>query len=278
MFENDLIDFSGLDDLGKEKRYKTHFLVTYHNSEIVQNVILAHDEQVEHYAYITHDNDLYSEKSKAVLEGKRQAHTYEQVHCHIILVLKNDSCRTCKQVCGWFPKEQNTFSQYLKTGMENAYNYLTHSTEQSRAEHKAPYSVDKIVCDSLEFWRFGTDDKYKNYAYINIVCDIMRNVPTLTMIAKYGRDFLVNSARYKSVAEEYYWVLQNILDFNYKKKEYFSYFCEPHSNQVLKYVLNYLSLPVDFEFITSDFREWWSAEKYRVNYSPLEKRLDEVAL
>lgn len=164
------------------KRYRTFSLITYCNPLQVSSVLLKRDKQVRAYCYITHDKDL-DELGKP-----------KEVHIHLLLRLVNNS--TVEAVRGWFKgftdeKGQpiNTLAQPLHD-IQGSFDYLTHNTEQAKADGKYLYPEESLVSNDIDFWKDSALQEEDNLTLA--FCELMNGTPLCEVAKKYGRDFIIH--------------------------------------------------------------------------------------
>ncbi len=167
----------------KSNRVRNYEMITYQSEEVIKAVLRIHKARIRHYAYILHDKDLKDDGEPA------------QAHYHVLMVFNNAMTSTAVQKL--FPDNgQNTFPAVMNDKAD-CFNYLDHSD----CPDKYQYSRESIVCDDLDYWtdlqRGDTDDD----RVLNIIDDILDNVPFYELARRYGRDLVVNYQRYKEYAD-----------------------------------------------------------------------------
>lgn len=164
------------------KRYRTFALITYLSELHLKMVLLQHDNQIRAYAYILHDKDLTEQG------------TPKEVHIHLLIKTVN-TC-TVEAVKKWFKgftDEKglpiNTLAQPMHD-ITSSFDYLTHDTEQSRAEGKYQYPKTDIVSNDIEFWESNEKQDQDNITLA--IIDLMNGLPLSLVAIKYGRDFIIH--------------------------------------------------------------------------------------
>lgn len=163
-------------------RSRNWFLVSYLTMEEITNYCklgFIHGI-IKHYAFIKHDCDV----------GK-------EPHIHLLVVYKN--ARTASAVKADFAGyTQNTLVEVCSE-LDSAYDYLTHK----RNADKYQYDRTLIVCDNVGYWEQTACGNEPNTAE-ELIYDIIRGCSPREMLHKYGRDYVLNYARYHDFAQMIY--------------------------------------------------------------------------
>lgn len=173
-----------------------HFLVSYLPSlQDVQNVLDIKSKQISSYAYIMHDKDYYPEDvidkdTGDVLHIKGEL---KPPHIHIYLRLINN--RDVSEIRRWFESKDengqkiNCLSRIVRDRV-SCINYLIHNTKASK--NKYQYSVGDVVSYNIE--HIDDDMPIDNTYYV--VEDMLKGLPRMELLKKYGRDFLYHYSSY----------------------------------------------------------------------------------
>ena len=192
------------------ERVRNYALITYHPIEVIEAVLkgLLGVGRVRHYAYIVHDKDLDK-------EGK-----VKEKHLHILLQLNN--AMTLTAVRSLFPVGASTLAQPV-FDKADCFNYLTHKDKPDKYQ----YPDTDIVADNIEYWK-GLQKGECDDKTMCIIDDICANVPYRLMVSRYGRDFVINYAKYAQMATM-------ILDEEKQtaKREKMPLLCDPESGEVV---------------------------------------------
>lgn len=166
-------------------RSYNHNLISYITKKDLNKTLLDHSSQIRHFAYIRHDKD----------EGEKK-------HWHLILVLQD--AKSDSAVRKWFPSSHgNTLSQET-VDLASSFVYLTHSDDLSKEKGKFQYPLDSVVTDDLDWWTFRTSDKSnakRRFSAERFVFDILDGVSKRELLARYGREFVLNYPKYAEVAK-----------------------------------------------------------------------------
>lgn len=180
-------------------------IVTYSTEEEFLKALREHKDEIECACYIVHDKD--------------EADT----HIHAPIVFKQSM--SIKRVRGWFKTctdekgmVANTFAEPVLSadGMEE---YLTHDTEESRAQGKHQYDTEDIkvlegIADSrgrmkgaLDIQRENAEKKARKKEESEenneeFLTDLLDRKPHREMARKYGRDYMKNYKQYRQFAWE----------------------------------------------------------------------------
>lgn len=168
--------------LNKPRRSRSFSLTTYLTKSQVAEVLRRHDKQIRAYAYIEHDKDINEDL------------TPKERHIHLLLQLVN--ANTLDAVRKWFKgfvdaenKEINTLGQIMHDASAS-FDYLTHDTEQAKADGKYQYNTEDIITNDKSFWENSSD-----YSEDNITLalqELCQGVPLFEVATKYGRDFIIH--------------------------------------------------------------------------------------
>lgn len=150
---------------------------------------------ISHYAYITHDSDTNEDG------------TPKQVHTHILLrTVERLSFNAIQRRINRFAYDyyygsgetvQNTFIEFTQD-VDDAFRYLTHSTEQARLDGKFQYDSLDIVSDNIGYWRGEySSTANKNNNALDIITDMENGLTERQLLVRYGREYLINRSKYK---------------------------------------------------------------------------------
>lgn len=173
-----------------------HFLVSYLPSlDDVQNVLNLKAKQIVSYAYILHDKDYYTadvidKDNGEVLHLKGEL---KPPHIHIYLRLVNN--REMGEIRRWFESKDegglkiNCLTQIVRDRV-SCINYLIHNTKASKDKYQ--YSVDDVISYNIEH----IDDDMPIDSTYYVVEDMLKGLPLMELLKKYGRDFLYHYSSY----------------------------------------------------------------------------------
>lgn len=155
--------------------------ITYHTEEVINAVLTANSRAIKHYAFICHDKDL-NEKGEL-----------KERHFHVILQFYN--ARTVSAVRKMFPSEQNSLAQIVfdKSAM---FAYLTHEDKPEKMQ----YPIEAVTADDMDYWQSLGVVGEADSKTASILSDLLAKVPLMTMVARYGRDFVINYSKYVEFA------------------------------------------------------------------------------
>lgn len=166
----------------RQKKYRSFCLTSYLSKSQVAEVLYRHDRQIRAYAYIEHNKDINEDG------------TPKERHLHILLRLINN--RTLDDVRNWFKGYTdvsglpiNTLGQVMHD-ISSSFEYLTHDTEQARADCKHLYDPTEIVSNDIQYFKDSTlhDEDNISLALMEM-CD---GIPLQEVAKKYGRDFIIH--------------------------------------------------------------------------------------
>lgn len=173
-----------------------HFLVSYLPTlEEVQKVLDNKAKQIVSYAYIMHDKDFYNDDviDKDTGECIHIKGEIKPPHIHIYLRLVNN--RDVGEIRRWFESTDengqkiNCLSRVVRDRV-SCINYLTHNTKASKDKYQ--YSVEDVISYNVDH----IDDDMPVDSTFYIVEDMLKGMPKLELLKKYGRDFLYHYNNY----------------------------------------------------------------------------------
>lgn len=168
---------------GRSRKFS---LITYLDKGFLDVILLKHQEQVRVYAYAYHDKD------------KREDGTLKEPHIHLVLVTYN--AHTCSSIRRWFSGihddkglEITTTCQICSDVFE-MYDYLTHSTVQSRLDGKYPYDKSIICTNDVQgVSSYFRGDDCADYDSITLACEeLLKGAKIRDLGKRYGRDFILH--------------------------------------------------------------------------------------
>lgn len=190
----------------KPQQSRKFCLTTYYELDSVRSILedLQNNGVIEHWAMQLHDKDVKEDGSP------------KEKHVHIILITYKKT--TCNKIRAMFygctPDGQqavNTLAQICEN-LDGAYDYLTHSTPQARAENKYQYSCEDTETDFDLFWCEKGLESREVDTLTQSVFDLASGCMSHTQLLKrYGRDFIIN---YRNVREVAYMIAQEMRDEN----------------------------------------------------------------
>lgn len=193
---------------------KEFFLVSYLPHDVLQDILDTKLKQIDKYAYILHDKDVYDKD--VVNDVGDVLHCVGEIkapHTHIYLRLFES--RDSGEIQRWFTREID--GQRVNCFYERVHNrigciaYLTHRTK--KAQHKYQYDLDSIVSFNLDGSELDGDCVDNS---LDILDDMMSGVPLREMIRRYGKQFIY---QYKTYREMMIMLLKSQNDEIIKKGE-----------------------------------------------------------
>lgn len=175
--------------MSDNKRYRNFCLMTYLNEQQIKTVLAGHDRQLKAHAYITHDKD------------KNENGELKQVHMHLLLALVNNT--TCDAVRNWFKGFTDEKGQPINTlaqpmhDISGSFEYLTHNTEQAKAEGKYIYDDTSVKGGNIKYFQDTTLQEVDNLTLA--LDDLMNGIPLIEVAKRYGRDFIVHYGHIKTL-------------------------------------------------------------------------------
>lgn len=160
-------------------------MVSYLDHETIQNILDTKLKQIDKYAYILHNKDVY-DKDVVNDVGDVLHHVGDPKEPHTHIYLKLFESRDSGEIQRWFVREVD--SKRVNCFVERVHNrigciaYLTHSNK--KAQHKFQYSFDCIKSFNLN------GDELDNECVDNsldIIEDILGGCSYRELLCKYGR-------------------------------------------------------------------------------------------
>lgn len=187
----------------KSIKSKLYNLILYCPSDFIQKVLDSKMNQIDFYAYIYHDCDVYT-KDVYVDGVIKHSHGELKVpHTHLVLMLK--SWRYIKDIKSWFSYVDELGEQCSVLYREavgtiaDCLKYLDHSN----APEKYQYDKSLIVSYNID-WddiaKYDDSDAPVDNTY-DILCDMLSGEDLMTMVKKYGRDFVYHYNSFGMLAE-----------------------------------------------------------------------------
>lgn len=179
-------------------KLKEFFLVSYLPHDALQNILDTKLKQIDKYAYILHDKDVY-DKDVVNDVGDVLHHVGDVKAPHTHIYLKLFESRDSGEIQRWFTKEidgvrQNCFLERVHNRI-GCIAYLTHRTKQS--QHKYQYDLDLIKSFNLDGTELDGDCVDNS---LDIIEDILNHVPLREMVRRYGKQFIYQYKAYTEMA------------------------------------------------------------------------------
>ena len=169
-------------NIPRSKRDRAFCLTSYLNKSQVAECLLRHDRQIRAYAYIEHNRD------------KNEDGTPKENHIHILIKTVN-GC-TVDSVRKWFKGYTdsnelpiNTLGQVMHD-IDSSYDYLTHDTEQAKADGKTQYKKEEIISNDLQYFENHSLHDEDNISLALV--EMCEGIPLQEIARKYGRDFIIH--------------------------------------------------------------------------------------
>ena len=189
----------------EQKRSRKFSCISYIDAEKLK-VFLSNAEWLQHYAFITHDKDVWTEADEK-LNANHKAGTIKEKHSHVILYTY--SSKTSSAIRKLFDRyslsvygeanKQNTTCQICHDASAK-YRYLTHKDNPEKPQ----YNDSLISHDDINYWQKlvvteGLNDVKEN-TVMAMINDYLSAVPFRDMVLRYGRDFVYHFAYIRDMA------------------------------------------------------------------------------
>lgn len=150
-------------------------------------------ENVNNYAYIVHDKDVYDEDvyddNGNVLHKKGDL---KEKHIHFVVTFR--SARTWSAVVKDFAEyEQNTRVEVVRD-LESCLRYLTHDGEENKYKYGREF-----VKSSYGYFRGDLSRAQADNQALQIINDIENGLSYLELVRRYGREFVIHYKQYREV-------------------------------------------------------------------------------
>lgn len=169
------------------KRGRFFSLVSYASADDINTVAQIHSEQIRYWCYIWHDHDTHD-------DGKPK-----EPHFHILFDLYNANSESA--VSRWFNWCKDENGEHVNTlcerGEDRAYlcDYLTHSNAKDKYQY--PETAIERYSDMLLI--AGVKPRNDQENALNIIDDMLRGATYYELMRHYGREFIINCARYEEM-------------------------------------------------------------------------------
>lgn len=167
-----------------DKRSRQFSLVMYVKEkelqQILQSLQLYHN--LKEYAYIYHNRDRDKQGNN------------KEIHAHVYLYFVN--ARGIRGVYYLLKSytDTNVMIQVCKDRYVLVNEYFIHKGEKDKKQ----YDKSEIYVSSEDFFEGRREEEDRT---LWLIQDIVNNVNVTTMIKRYGRDYIINKAKYDYVAE-----------------------------------------------------------------------------
>lgn len=178
-------------------KMKEFFLVSYLPLNVIQDILDTKLKQIDKYAYILHDRDVYDKDVlNDVGDVLHRAGEVKAPHTHIYLKLFES--RDNGEIQRWFTKEvdgvrQNCFLERVHNRI-GCIAYLTHRTKKSA--HKYQYDLELVKSFNLDGMELDGDCVDNS---LDILDDMMSGVPIREMIRRYGKQYIYQYKAYRDM-------------------------------------------------------------------------------
>ena len=186
--------------MGKSGRFRPFAIIFYGTQEELIQIIRTYRESIAHYAYITHDKDVYEEDlfNEEKQEFVHKKGEIEKVHIHILVDFFNG--HTITAVKRMFTTELDKPRVEVIGDRVAQFRYLTHKDNPEKYQ----YPDSDITADDINYYEklCITGDKIDgdNKAEL-IINDLLRGISPRIMVARYGRDFVIHMKQYEECAQ-----------------------------------------------------------------------------
>lgn len=168
-----------------EKKSRLHSMITYATIDDIKKVFEYHKEQVKRWCAICHDKDKDENGEPVTL------------HYHIVVEFY-DAYRVTS-IRNWFKacfdekgETVTTLGQIVKD-RRSVTDYLTHENQPD----KYHYPFEEVINYPDMVMISGTSPRNDDEPSLNIIDDMLHGASYYELIRRYGREFIINSAKYR---------------------------------------------------------------------------------
>lgn len=186
--------------MGKSGRFRPFAIIFYGTQEELIQIIRTYRESIAHYAYITHDKDVYEEDliDEETNEYVHRKGEIEKVHIHILVDFFN--AHTITAVKRMFTTELDKPRVEVIGDRVAQFRYLTHKDNPEKYQ----YPDSDITAYDINYYEklCITGDKIDgdNKAEL-IINDLLRGISPRIMVSRYGRDFVIHMKQYEECVQ-----------------------------------------------------------------------------
>lgn len=188
-------------DISSSARIRHFDVVFYGSLEELLHIIHEYRARIQRYAFIFHDKDKYSDDVVSADSGQivHRKGDIKVNHFHLVVSFYNAcTLSACAKI---FRTEKDNPRVFSVGDMQKCYEYLIHKNDPDKYQ----YCKCDIVSDDLSYFEklciIGERCERDNVAE-QIVMDLLAGVNTRLMVSRYGRDFIINMARYIDCADK----------------------------------------------------------------------------
>lgn len=186
--------------MGMSGRYRPFTIVFYGSQAELMQIIRTYRPRIAHYAFITHDKDIYEEdlynEDKTELIHKKG--DIAKPHIHFLVDFFNG--HTLTAVKRLFTTENDKPRVDVIRDRAAQYRYLIHKDNPEKYQ----YNAEDIISDDINFYEniciVGDKVDSDNKAEM-IINDLLRGISPRIMVSRYGRDFVIHMTQYKDCVE-----------------------------------------------------------------------------
>lgn len=181
------------------ERPRLFSLITYLSEQELSLALAENSERISKYAFAYHDCDVWDSDSKDSITGEFVHRKGELKKPHIHLILYTYYPSSARAVAKWFKTDfDNSFGQVVQD-LQVIYEYLWHKNDTDKFQ----YSKTIVRSNDINWFekscREGKKPDSDRRAEL-IVNDLILGVSFRTMLARYGRDFVIHLSQYEECA------------------------------------------------------------------------------
>lgn len=191
-------------------RARRFSLVTYIQPEILSR-FLADSSWVQHFAFITHDRDVWSAEDEQA-NPEHVAGSFKTAHTHVIVFTYD--AKTPSAIIKSFDRvsvdaygvdgKQNTTCEVLNDAHAH-FRYFMHLDDP----HKVRYSMQEITADDFAYWeRMAVTDGLtdsSNNPGLAMVQSMIDGATYRQMVERYGKEFIYHQTHYENMVAKIKW-------------------------------------------------------------------------
>lgn len=184
------------------KQLRNWDIMTYCDKSFIQSVLDAHSDVIRAYAYIYHDKFSQFELEEEAKKNDVDISDAVKVpHYHLVLRLT----RPFKLITikNWFfcvDAEGNKITtRLIDKEYHQAFRYLTHQDDPQKYQ----FSKTEIICNDLNAFRSSRNSDEQ--ISIDIIDDMLNEVPIYEILQRYGNNFAYHINHYKLLFDLIYY-------------------------------------------------------------------------
>ena len=175
--------------MANNSKFRPWEIIFYGSQKELFKLLHKYECRISKYAFIFHDKDIYD-------DGEHKGEL-KKPHFHVLVDFHYPcTFTTCKRLFTTDtdnPRVENIRDRVAK------FEYLTHK----RYPDKDQYAYSDIISNDIQYYEnllLRGDKKEVDNVAVAIVNDLLKGVPTVLLVDRYGRDFVIHMNQYEDCA------------------------------------------------------------------------------